>query len=85
MDRKTFRKEVTLPLRTDIKAKGRTFGSMGRSLLLDGVWVAHSGHVPFDIAYCLGQVAEYRRRRLFETARHALLACRKMRTIWASK
>ena len=79
MDRKTFRKEVTIPLKNHLKAEGRTFGFMGVSMFVGGVWVANSGGASFDMAYCLGQASEYRRRRLFKSARQALSSCRTAR------
>ena len=79
MDRKTFRKEVTLPLKNRLKAEGRTFEFTGTNMLVGGVWVANSGGILFDMAYCLGQASEYRRRRLFTSCRQALSSCRTVR------
>lgn len=86
MDRKTFRKEVTLPTIRGMRKHGLSYGFEGDACLLkttfSGTWVSNGGAPGFDLAYCLNTAARARLLHRYPEAREAISTARRARAMY---
>ena len=76
MDRKTFRKEVTLPALRKMHKYGLSYRFVGNACLLVGAWISNNHAAGFDIAYCLNTAAHARKTGRISTAYNAISTAR---------
>ena len=86
MDRKTFRKEVTLPAIRRLRKCGLSYCFEGDACLIrttfSGAWVSNGGAPGFDIAYCLNTAAHARLLHRYPEARDAISTARRARAAY---
>ena len=77
VDRKTFRKEVTLPALRKMRKYGLSYQFVGNACLLRSGWVSNDDASGHDIAHCLNTAAHARQTgRRVPTAYNALSTAR---------
>ena len=79
MDRKTFRKEVTLPALRKMRKYGLSYKFVGNACLLRSGWISNDNASGFDIAYCLNTAAHARKTGRMSTAYNAISTARRSR------
>lgn len=84
MDRKQFRKEVTLPTRKEMKARGHSYRFVKDAYMISGAWTSVHGASGSGMAYCLNTAAHARLLHRYPEAREALSTARRTRVMYFS-